>query len=66
MYSIQSNTMNKVIYDYWLQMQVLNIIPGFVCTLYEFQAKLIYERKCSSDPLHLGGDGKYDSPGEII
>ena len=42
-----NNLVNKVVYDYWLRMQ----------------AKFISECKNQDQPLHLGGDGAYDSPG---
>lgn len=47
MYKLCSSLVNKVVYNYWLRMQAL----------------LISERRVGAQPLHLGGDGSYDSPG---
>ena len=47
MHNLSGDVIHKVVYKYWLNMR----------------ASLLQARKESSSPLHIGGDGTYDSPG---
>ena len=64
MYNLCSSLINKVVYNYWLRMQVCSSIKMTFSKIFgNLQATLISERRASTQPLHLGGDGSYDSPG---
>ena len=63
MYNMSASVINKVVYSYWLRMQVPNQIYFLISSVSLLQEKLIQERIDSKKALNLGGDGSYDSPG---
>ena len=62
MYELSGNVINKVVYNFWLRMQVCRVTFHHPTFNDYYKEKLITER-INRTPLHLGGDGSYDSPG---